>query len=31
MEALCHIKFANHHSWFDALAFIMQIAVDQSL
>jgi len=30
MEALCHAKFANHHCWFDALALIMQISVDQS-
>jgi len=30
MDALCHAKFANHHCWFDELALIMQIAVDQS-
>jgi len=30
MYALCHAKFANHHCWFDALALILQIAVDQS-
>jgi len=24
MDALCHVKFANHHCWFDALALIMQ-------
>jgi len=23
MDALCHAKFANHRSWFDALALIM--------
>jgi len=28
--ALSHAKFANHHCWFDVLALIMQIAVDQS-
>jgi len=30
MDALCHAKFANHHCWFDALALIMQIVVNQS-
>jgi len=30
MDALCHAKFAKHHCRFDALALIMQIAVDQS-
>jgi len=30
VDALCHAKFANHHCWFDALALIMHIVVDQS-
>jgi len=30
MDALCHAKFTSYHCPFDALALIMQIAVDQS-
>jgi len=30
LDALCYAKFANHHCWFDVLAFIMQTGYEVS-
>jgi len=30
MDTLCHVKFANHYCWFDALAIIMQTGYEVS-